>query len=73
MGQVKQHFTLFKEMPTIMSFLRKSFELEELNIANRSRLAERNNRKANEKKGSNMADTIREYQEKKNLEAGKSP
>lgn len=52
-------------MPTIMSFLRKSFELEELNIASRSRLAERNNKKATAKQESNFADTIREYQEKK--------
>ena len=48
-----------------MSFLRKSFELEELNIASRSRLAERNNKKATAKQESNFADTIREYQEKK--------
>ena len=28
-GTVKQHFTLFRELPTICSILKRSFELEE--------------------------------------------
>lgn len=32
-GHVRQHFTLFKEMPTICSIIRQSFELEERKIS----------------------------------------
>ena len=45
-GRVRQHFTLFKEMPTVCSFIRKSFELEERQMEARNRLAQRNNKRA---------------------------
>lgn len=42
MGNVKQHFTLFKEMPTICSILVKSFELEERTILAKNKMKHRN-------------------------------
>jgi len=42
MGSIKQHFTLFKELPTICSILRKSFELEETQLQALNRMEQRN-------------------------------
>ena len=49
-GQTRQHFTLFKELPTICFCLKKSLELEERQIEARNILAQRNNKRANAKK-----------------------
>ena len=52
-GNVREHFTLLKQMPTICSFLKKSFELEERQIEARQKLAQRNNKREKVRKMTN--------------------
>ena len=68
-GCVRQHFTLFKELPTICSFLRKSFELEERQMEVRLRAnkkqQQRDRRKLSAKHVPTFGDVVRQQQEKK--------
>ena len=67
-GCVRQHFTLFKELPTICSFLRKSFELEERQMEVRLRAnkkqQQRDRRKLSAKHVPTFGDVVRQQQEK---------
>ena len=49
-GHMREHYILFKEMPTICFFLKKSFELEEKTIEMQNRLEKNNDKRAKTRK-----------------------
>lgn len=70
LGTVKQHFTLFKELPTICSILKRSFELEERQITVHKKMEERN--RDRQRTNAAMSRSIRQHEANNTGDTGTS-